>query len=86
MAVPVTLNNERIGLRTSSKEKNILKRAAELKHLSLSSYIIAASLHQAQLDLEKEEVITLSNHDRDCLMSMLSNPPEPTIALKKLFQ
>ena len=85
MAVSIA-KTERIDLRTNSEEKSILERASELSHLSLSSYIISTCLKQAQLDLEKEETLTLSNKDRDLIMSALSNPPEPNDALKDLFK
>ena len=77
---------DRIDLRTNSEEKNFLERAAQINHLSLSSYIITTCLKQAKLDLEKEETMILSNKDRDLVMSALSNPPEPNDALKGLFK
>ncbi len=82
----VVLKNERIDLRTNSDEKSLLERAAELKHLSLSSYILTTSLKQAQYDLEQEESILLTNKNRDLILSMLENPPEPNEALKGLFK
>ena len=81
-----TAKLDRIDLRTNSEEKSILERASQINHLSLSSYIITTCLKQAKLDLEKEETITLSNKDRDLIMSALSNSPEPNDALKDLFK
>lgn len=85
MAIPA-LKNERIDLRTNDEEKKLLERAAELKHLSLSSYIITISLKQAKIDLEEEEILLLSNQDRNRILAALENPPEPTEALKRLFR
>lgn len=85
MAIPA-LKNERIDLRTNDEEKKLLERAAELKHLSLSSYIITISLKQAKIDLEEEEILLLSNQDRNCILAALENPPEPNEALKRLFR
>ncbi len=85
MAIPA-LKNERIDLRTNDEEKKLLERAAELKHLSLSSYIITTSLKQAKIDLDEEEVLLLSNQDRNLILAALENPPEPTEALKRLFR
>lgn len=85
MAIPA-LKNERIDLRTNDEEKKLLERAAELKHLSLSSYIITTSLKQAKIDLDEEEVLLLANQDRNRILAALENPPEPTEALKRLFR
>lgn len=82
----VALKDVRIDLRANTNEKNLLERAAELKHISLSSYILSSSLKQAQLDLIENEKLILSNKDRDLVMSVLENPPEPNEALKGLFK
>ncbi|MBQ0165696.1 MAG: DUF1778 domain-containing protein [Treponema sp.] len=85
MAIPA-LKNERIDLRINDEEKKLLERAAELKHLSLSSYIITTSLKQAKIDLDEEEVLLLADQDRNRILAALENPPEPNEALKRLFR
>ena len=82
----VALKDERIDFRANSTQKTLLERAAELKHVSLSSYVLTSSLKQAQIDLAENEVIVLSNRDRDLVMAALENPPEPNEALKGLFR
>ena len=82
----VTIKDVRIDLRTSAHQKTLLEQAAELKHVSLSSYILASSIKQAQLDLSENETLLLSNRDRDLIMSVLENLPEPNDALKGLFK
>jgi uncharacterized protein (DUF1778 family) len=82
----VTIKDVRIDLRTSAHQKTLLEQAAELKHVSLSSYILASSIKQAQLDLAENETLLLSNRDRDLIMSVLENLPEPNDALKGLFK
>lgn len=82
----VAIKDVRIDLRANANQKNILELAAELKHISLSSYILASSLKQAQLDLTENETLLLSNRDRDFVMNILENPPEPNEALKGLFK
>lgn len=82
----VALKDIRIDLRANSNQKSLLERAAELKHISLSSYILSTSLNQAQLDLSENETLVLSNRDRDLVMNLLDNPPEPNKALKELFK
>ena len=82
----VAIKDVRIDLRANANQKNILEQAAELKHISLSSYILASSLKQAQLDLTENETLLLSNRDRDFVMNIPENPPEPNEALKGLFK
>ncbi len=82
----ITLKDVRIDLRANSNQKSLLEKAAELKHISLSSYILASSLNQANLDLAENENLVLSNQDRNFIMNLLDNPPEPNEALKGLFK
>ena len=82
----VALKNERIDLRANITQKTLHERAAELKHVSLSSYVLTSSLKQAQADLAENEIIVLSEADRELLMSALENPPLPNEALKNLFK
>ena len=82
----VAYKDSRINLRTSLDDKSLLERAASLRHLSLSSYIIATSIRQAQLDLAVQETLLVSNSERDMIMKALENPPKPNAALRKLFK
>ena len=82
----VAVKDSRVDFRVSDVQKSLLKRAAEIKHLSLSSYILSSSIKQAELDIAENEMLILSNRDRDLVMSALENPPEPNEALKGLFK
>lgn len=82
----IALKDVRIDLRANSNQKTLLERAAELSHLTLSSYILASFLKQAQIDLAENETLMLSNRDRDLVMAVLENPPDPNEALKGLFE
>ena len=82
----VAYKDSRINLRTSLDDKSLLERAASLRHLSLSSYIIATSIRQAQLDLAEQETLLVSNSERDMILKALENPPKPNAALRKLFK
>ena len=82
----VAYKDSRINLRTSLDDKSLLEKAASLRHLTLSSYIIATSLRQAQIDLAEQETLLVSNSERDKIMKALENPPAPNSALRKLFK
>ena len=81
----VAVKDSRVDFRVSDVQKSLLERAAEIKHLSLSSYILSSSIKQAELDIAENEMLILSNRDRDLVMSALENPPEPTEALRGMF-
>ena len=82
----VAIKNNRIDLRVDDESKAILDRAAGVSNLSLSAYILMVALKQAELDIKENETITLSNRERDMIMKMLDEPPEPTEALKKAMK
>ena len=82
----VAVKDSRADFRVSDVQKSLLERAAEIKHLSLSSYILSSSIKQAELDIAENEMLILSNRDRDLVMSALENPPEPNEALKGMFK
>ena len=86
ITMAVAVKDERIDLRANTNQKTLLERAAELKHVSLSSYILTSSLKQAQIDLEENEILVLSNRDRELVMDALENPTKPNEALKGLFR
>lgn len=82
----VAVKDSRVDFRVSDVQKSLLERAAEIKHLSLSSYILSSSIKQAEQDIAENEMLILSNRDRDLVMSVLENPPEPNEALKGMFK
>ena len=82
----VAVKDSRVDFRVSDVQKSLLERAAEIKHLSLSSYILSSSIKQAELDIAENEMLILSNRDRDLVMAALENPPEPNEALKGMFK
>ena len=82
----VAVKDSRVDFRVSDVQKSLLERAAEIKHLSLSSYILSSSIKQAELDIAENEMLILSNRDRDLVMSALENPPESNEALKGMFK
>lgn len=82
----VAVKDSRVDFRVSDVQKSLLERAAEIKHLSLSSYILSSSIKQAELDIAENEMLILSNRDRDLVMSALENPSEPNEALRGMFK
>ncbi len=82
----VTTKSNRIDIRLSDTDKEIIEKAASCSRQSVSSYIISVVVKQAQLDLIENETLYLSNQDRDFIVNLLDNPQEPNEHLKGLFR
>ncbi len=76
---------DRIDLRITREQKELLARAAALSGVSMSSFLVNNALDQAKRIVVKSETITLSDRDRDLFYSILKNPPKPNKNLVKLM-
>ncbi len=77
---------DRIDLRVTKDQKEVLARAAVLSGLSMSSFLVSNALNEAKRIVSKSESIVLSNRDRDLFYSLLKNPPKPNKKLVKLMR
>jgi len=77
---------DRLDLRLSHSEKELLKKAAALRHEKVSDYVRVFILNEAKRFIEERESILLSDVDRDLLLHSLDNPPVPNEALRAAMQ
>jgi uncharacterized protein (DUF1778 family) len=63
-----------------------LKRAAEIQGRTLTDFVVAAADAAACRAIEQTEIIRLSIDDQRQIVKALSNPPKPTLALKRAFR
>ncbi|MEG3439957.1 DUF1778 domain-containing protein [Pannus brasiliensis CCIBt3594] len=84
MSVPA--KEKRIDIRVSQPQKELLEKAADLKGMSLSSYLLSRGLEAAREDIESHQRLILSDRDRDLFLDLLANPPAPNRALQKAMQ
>ena len=75
----------RINLRTSPEAKALIERAAAIMGSTVSSFMLQNAYEAARRLVAEQEVITLSDRDRDAFLAALENPPEPTQALIDLM-
>lgn len=73
--------DSRIDVRVRPEQKEILERAASIKGVSLSAYLLSNSLEKARTEIEQYEKLVLSDRDRDLFITLMSEPPEPNLAL-----
>lgn len=67
----------RIDLRVSKEQKDLLETAASIRGVSLSSYLLSNCLEIAQADIAKHQKLVLSDRDRDLFLSLIASPPKP---------
>jgi uncharacterized protein (DUF1778 family) len=65
----------RIELRLRPEDKATLTRAAALKRLDLTGYILRTVLPLAQADISEAERVILSERDSLRVLELLQNPP-----------
>jgi uncharacterized protein (DUF1778 family) len=73
-------------VRLDAQSKRYLAAAAELRRISVSDYVRAVTVPQAQRELRaaRENVIRLSPEEQLALWTALNEPPKLTAAQKKL--
>jgi uncharacterized protein (DUF1778 family) len=85
MHTTATVRSERIDLRTNTEVKSVIERAAQLRHTTISAYLLDSALQKAKEDIRDTETLILNEADRDVFFSALVKPPEPNAALRKLL-
>jgi len=68
---------ERTEARLRPEQKARIERAASLKGLSISDFIVQHAEEAAIRTIEQHESWTLSAADREVFFNTLMNPPEP---------
>lgn len=82
----VVTKTERIDIRLTKENKNILDQAANINNTTVSDYILSIVLKRAELDIKENEKIVLSSRASKQILDALSNPGEPNEELVKLFR
>ena len=84
-----TAKQDRIGARVPHEVYETLRRAAELTGATVNQFLVQSALKEAQVVIEREEVIRLSPRDWAWLLQLMENPPKPNAKLKaamKLYE
>jgi uncharacterized protein (DUF1778 family) len=71
----------RVELRLRPQDRATLSRAAALKRLDLTGYILGTVLPQAESDIAEAERLSLSERDSLRVLRLLENPPAPSSRL-----
>jgi len=76
------LRNNRIELRATSHEKELLTRAAALEHMDVTGFIMRTVVPAAREIIQRTERVELSERDTLLVLNLLENPPMPNSKLK----
>ncbi len=81
MSATAKPREDRIELRATREEKQLLASAAAYERLDLTSFIMRSALPAAREAVDRAERIVLSERDAARVLELLENPPKPTAAL-----
>lgn len=76
---------ERLQLRLTPHQKNVLSRAAQLKQTTMTNFILEQSYEAAIAILAEQSLFSLSDEAWDRFCTDLESPPKEIPALKKLL-
>lgn len=71
------IDSGRVELRLRPADKAKLTRAAALKRLDLTGYILGTMLPKAEAEIAEAERVELSERDSLRVLALLENPPAP---------
>ena len=76
-----TARAERIELRATKEEKQLLTKAAAHERLDVTAFVMRAALPAAREIVDRADRIVLSERDTLRVLNLLENPPNATPAL-----
>lgn len=79
------MKGDRVEFRTSQGERIQFERAASYLGMNLSAFLRMAALEKSAEIVKENNILILSDHDRDLFLNALENPPKPNKNLKKAF-
>jgi len=67
-----------LNLKMTEEFKEVIIRAAQLKMMSVNTYLTNLAYDNAKQVISEYETLKLSNEERDRFIALLNNPPKPT--------
>jgi uncharacterized protein (DUF1778 family) len=85
--MPRTANvrDDRLQVRLDARSKSVLRRAAGYRRRTVSQFVLATALEEAEKVIRENEVVALSAPDWKVFYDALARPPAPNAALRKAF-
>jgi uncharacterized protein (DUF1778 family) len=73
---------ERLEARITSRQKQLLQRAADLEGRSLSDFVVTSAQAAARRLILEHRLVGLSSRDSEAFARVLLSPPAPNAALR----
>jgi uncharacterized protein (DUF1778 family) len=80
------LKQARMEFKTTEETKNLLSEAAQLSGVDLTAFVINSAADRARAVLAEMSMLKLNAEEHARFVQVLSNPPQPTQALKQLME
>lgn len=79
------MKEDRLEFRISRQERVQFETAATYLGMNLSSFLRMAALERSAEVLKEENILILSDKDKELFLSALENPPDPNDNLRRAF-
>ncbi|WP_439530682.1 DUF1778 domain-containing protein [Pannonibacter sp.] len=76
---------EKLEMRLSPEAKRLLREAAELRHKSMSEFVLDSALAEAEATLLDRRIIQLNDADWTTFLAALDGPPARDDRLEQLL-
>ena len=86
MPTSETTRTARVEARIAPDALAVVRRAAELQGRSVSDFLVAAALKDAQRTIEDVQIVRLSVDDQQRFADLLLNPPALAPAMKRALK
>ncbi|HMZ00890.1 MAG TPA: DUF1778 domain-containing protein [Burkholderiaceae bacterium] len=86
MPITDSTRTARVEARIAPEALAVVRRAAELQGRSVSDFLVAAALKDAQRTIEDAQIIRLSVDDQQRFADLLLNPPPLAPAMERALE
>jgi uncharacterized protein (DUF1778 family) len=83
-AKPAPQPEDRLSIRANTAQKMILRRAAEVRHTTMSKFVLEVSLAEADRILKQETTLRVSDAEYDWLCQLMDQPARELPELRDL--
>lgn len=83
--ISTTARSARLGLRATTEQEAVLRRAAQVAHKSLTDYILDSACLAAEQTLLDQRLFMVTGSQYKALMDLLDRPAQENEGLARLF-
>lgn len=80
-----TQRSSRLGIRATPEQESILKRAAEIRHKTLTEFVLDSACAAAEQTLLDQRLFMVTGEQYGALIDLLDQPPQENSGIRRLF-